>query len=512
MSSSEEETCTQKLIGDLETIYSDKDIYSIIGEEHNQKNSLSNQNAFDSEINLITDVGLTFLQNKRTRYSKPSCEPNTDGNAISTAQLYYHNGYKEMIETDPKKIVFTTSIKDKEIKEINKIKRSIKDYLSDAFTKIKELKKFMAKSWKEIFQTYKISFNYSNSMKLMKMTPSDFVENLFSGNCKNNRKEIITPMNIDEAKIIEKGLREIFTKEKYKDIHIIDGLDEFINIKADNLNMPEEQNICIEISEDKSEKNASKDLNIEIKIDNRIGTIFKTVKSKTNQRQIKEFNKVSGKNQLPEKISDYLDNITNKSSDLLFMENSFKDNLLYFIKGSEKKENEENEENKENKELIKAIINAVEEEKNEKAIKILEMKTFEFIERIMSCEKEKKECLKEDEEREINFIKNKKCKNLYHDLETKLPPSDLIKIEKCVKKGDKRIEDAEGFRKEVNKLKGYENFTLELTEKEKEKVEERKMILENLAENPMIYLYLIAPRKSTPKTKKPKKQNKKAKK
>ena len=47
---------------------------------------------------------------------------------------------------------------------------------------------------------------------------------------------------------------------------------------------------------------------------------------------------------------------------------------------------------------------------------------------------------------------------------------------------------------------------------EKEKIEGRKMILGNLVENPMIYLYLIAQRKSTPKTKKPKKQNKKAKK
>ena len=492
MSSIEEETCTQKLFGDLNPDF--PELLNKIGGGHIQENFPSNPNDFDSEDNSISNCYSSFSCNERNRDMKPIPlpEPETYGTKIHTAHIYYHNGYKEMIETEPKKIVFKTSIKDK---EINKIKKSIKDYLSDAFTKIKELKEFMKKSWKEIFQTYKISFNYSSSIKLMKMSPSDFVENLFSDN-QNNRKEIITPMNIDEAKIIEKGLREIFTKEKYKDNPIIYELDEFNNINVDNLNTPEEQSICIEIDEDKSEKNVSKDLNIEIDIDNRIDTIFKTLKSKINQRQITEFNNVSGKNKLPEKISDYLDNITNKSLDLLFMENSFKDNLLYFMEKPKNKENKENKENKVNKESIKAIINAVEEEKNEKAIKILEMKTFEFIKRMISCEKEKKE----DEEREINYIKNKKCKILYLYLE-KNHPSYLVKIEKYVKKGNKTILDAEEFRKEANKLPGYENFTLELTEREKEKIEGRKMILGNLVENPMIYLYLKAPRKITSKAK-----------
>ena len=491
MSSSEEETCTQKLFCDLNPKF--PELLKKIGGGHIQENFPSNPNDFDSEDNSISNCHSSFSCNERNRDMEPIPLPETYGTKIYTAHIYYHNGYKEMIETEPKKIVFKTSIKDK---EINKIKKSIKDYLSDAFTKIKELREFMKKSWKEIFQTYKISFNYSSSMKLMKMSPSDFVENLFSDN-QNNRKEII----IDEAKIIEKGLREIFTKEKYKDNPIIYELDEFNNINVDNLNTPEGQSICIEIDEDKSEKNVSRDLNIEIDIDNRIDTIFKTLKSKINQRQITEFNNVSGKNKLPEKISDYLDNITNKSLDLLFLENSFKDNLLYFMEKPKNKENKENKEKKVNKESIKAIINAVEEEKNEKAIKILQMKTFEFIKRMISCEKEKKE----DEEREINYIKNKKCKNVYLQLEKKFHPSYLVKIEKYVKKGNKTILDAEEFRKEANKLKGYENFTLELTEREKEKIEERKLILENLAENPMIYLYLIEQRKTISRTKNTKK-------
>ena len=224
----------------------------------------------------------------------------------------------------------------------------------------------MNKSWKEIFQIYKISFIYSNSMKLMKMTLSDFVENIYK-----HRKVIITSKNIEEAKMIEEGLREIFTKEKYKKIHIIDEFNYCNNINSDNLINPEEQSICIEINE-----NDSKYFNIEINIVNRIDTIFKTFKSMINQRQLIEFNKISGNNKLPDHIPNYLDNITNKELDLQFMENSFRDNLSHFVKESKEKE------------LIKEAINAVEKEKNEKAIKILEMKTFEFIKRIINCEKE----------------------------------------------------------------------------------------------------------------------------
>ena len=480
----EKETYTQTLFRNSEQNFSEKYIYKIIGEENIQNNSNSYQNAFDPEYNSFTESDSLFCCNKRNRCGGHIYEPETEEKKASTTFIYCKKGNNKKIETEQKiekkaNYVFETNkINDK---GNNKVK--IKVYLLDAYHKIKELGILMNKSWKEIFQIYKISFIYSNSMKLMKMTLSDFVENIYK-----HRKVIITSKNIEEAKMIEEGLREIFTKEKYKKIHIIDEFNYCNNINSDNLINPEEQSICIEINE-----NDSKYFNIEINIVNRIDTIFKTLKSMINQRQLIEFNKISGNNKLPEKIPDYLDNITNKSLDLLFMENSFKDNLLHFMKESKEKD------------LIKEVINAVEKEKNEKAIKILEMKTFEFIKRIISYEKEKKEFLKEDEEREINFIKNKKCKILYLDLETKFHPSYLIKIEKYVKKGNKTILDAEEFRKEANKLPGYENFTLELTEREKEKIEERKLILENLAENPMIYLYLIEQRKTISRTKNTKK-------
>ena len=58
--------------------------------------------------------------------------------------------------------------------------------------------------------------------------------------------------------------------------------------------------------------------------------------------------------------------------------------------------------------------------------------------------------------------------------------------------------------KEINKIKGYEKLNLHLTGREIEKINERILILENLAENPLLYLNLINPREPRNKGKKKK--------
>ena len=100
---------------------------------------------------------------------------------------------------------------------------------------------------------------------------------------------------------------------------------------------------------------------------------------------------------------------------------------------------------------------------------------------------------------EIKKIENNKCRKIA-DLLNETNNTEALKIlNKFIKKNNNDkyifIKDANEFKKAANKIKGYENFSLDLTEKEKEKIEKRILILENLAENPMLYLNLIKQRK-----------------
>ena len=229
---------------------------------------------------------------------------------------------------------------------------------------------------------------------------------------------------------------------------------------------------------------------IEYAPDNRPDNLFEIVKSFTNESFIIDFNKqVSKNNRLPTKIPNYLINIKGKSKNNSFWNLSFRDNFLYFINDGEEKER------------IESIIRKLykQKDKNKKAIELLEKSPLEYIKEKFSCEEEKKAFLDEDKEMKIKEIKNKKCKTIYQALkESQI--SDIKNLEKLIIKNNQkdeylRIKDPDEFIKEVNKIEGYEDLNLELTKEENAKINERLEILEELANDPILYLASIKERK-----------------
>ena len=138
-------------------------------------------------------------------------------------------------------------------------------------------------------------------------------------------------------------------------------------------------------------------------------------------------------------------------------------------------------------------------EQNKEAIELLEKPFLKFIDEVLNKEELRNKLFNDDRKMEIKKIENKKCRKIV-DLLNETNNTEALKIlNKFIKKNNNgkyiNIKDANEFQKAANKIKGYENFSLDLTEKEEVKIEKRILILENLAENPMLYLNLIKQRK-----------------
>ena len=104
----------------------------------------------------------------------------------------------------------------------------------------------------------------------------------------------------------------------------------------------------------------------------------------------------------------------------------------------------------------------------------------------------------------VKEVENNKCRKIVASLQENNNKEALVILDKYIKKNKNNyinIKDANEFKNAANKIKGYENFCLDLSEKEKEKINERILILENLAENPMLYLDMVKQRKPRSKKK-----------
>ena len=385
---------------------------------------------------------------------------------------------------------------EKEVKEI------IKCFLL-AFTTIKDLNKFLNTSWRDILSKYDSSLIYTLSDELLETCPKDYIEEIL--NEEKAQKELI-PINLQELKnIIElkmKGNRKIKNSKAsllsdFNDIHL--EIRSFYSWDF-NTNFESNKNNVIKLDEVKETKNESTKT-IETNIENRIDNLFDRFKSMINKSFIDMFNtKVKEENKLPEEINNYLIKIRGKEDNIKFLENNFRDNFTFFGKNSAQYQ------------IILETIGRIyqNQAQNAEAVELLEKPTQNFIHEIMRNEEMRRKFFDEDKEMKIKEVKNDKCKIIAHKIKDQEDLKGYIKINKS--KNEKNyivIKDVEKFIKRINKIKGYENYDLGFTNNENEKIDERTLILENIADNPMLYLKLIKGRLPRNEVKKGKKIEKK---
>ena len=102
--------------------------------------------------------------------------------------------------------------------------------------------------------------------------------------------------------------------------------------------------------------------------------------------------------------------------------------------------------------------------------------------------------LAKDKENQIEKYKNNKCRiklfELFQskDIESLILLMDQIYIDKKKKGNYIKIKNFEAFQKNINNLRGYDNFSLDLSEKEKNNINERIEKLDKIASDPIKYL------------------------
>jgi len=363
----------------------------------------------------------------------------------------------------------------KELKEIKKI-------FSEGFTYIKDYNKFLNTLWRNIPAIYKLHFNSEIKNKFFGTCPKDYIEEILNEKKSQKDKELF-PICPQELKYIFDNIRSNNISSFSEDL--------IINIESNRNN-----EISLDEIKEFQDENTIK---IETEIINRIDNLFDRLKTMVNNFFIDIFNtKVEKENRLPNEINNYITTIKGKEDNIKFLENNFKDNIAYFGKDSAQYHD------------IQTIIERIYQNKtqNEEAIDLLEMPMQIFINEIMGNEDLRQKFFDEDREMKIKEVKNDKCRIIANSLKDKKSLKGQIKLN-----GEKNyiaIKDANEFIIRINKIKGYENYGLCFTNSENEKIEERTLILENLGDNPMLYLKLIngrSPRNSEKKEKKSGKKN-----
>ena len=363
----------------------------------------------------------------------------------------------------------------KELKEIKKI-------FSEGFTYIKDYNKFLNTLWRNIPAIYKLHFNSEIQNKFFGTCLKDYIEEILNEKKSQKDKELF-PISPQELKYIFDNIRFNNTSSFPVDL---------------NINVERNRNNEISLDEIKEFQDENT-IKTETKIENRIDNLFDRLKTMINKYFIDYFNtKVEKEDKLPNEINNYIIKIKSKEDNIKFLENNFKDNIAFFGKGSAQYHD------------IQATIERIYQNntQNEEAIDLLEMPMQIFINEIMGNEDIRQKFFDEDREMKIKEVKNGKCRIIANSLKDKKSLKGQIKLNG--KKNYIAIKDANEFIIRINKIKGYENYGLCFTNSENEKIEERTLILENLGDNPMLYLKLIkgrAPRNSEKKEKKSGKKN-----
>ena len=394
---------------------------------------------------------------------------------------------------------------EKEVKEI------IKCFLT-AFVIFKDFNQFLNTPWATILVIFHTFLFSKIPTKLLETCPKDYIEEILNEEKPPKEKELI-PISLQDLKnILESEMKENKKdKKNYKTFQLL----EFSHIPHDNSSFnSEDYKINVEcnrnnrfnldnrfnFADNKETKNET-NITIETNIENRIDNLFDRFKSMIQKYFIDMLNtKVKKENKLPEEINNYLVKIRGKEDNIKFLENNFIDNFTFFGKDSAQYQS------------ILEIIERIyqNQAQNEEAIELLEKPTQNFISEIMSNKEMRQKFFEEDREMKIKEVKNDKCKIIAQKIKDQEILKGYIKINKSKNENNYIvIKDVEKFIKRVKKIKGYENYDLDFTSNENEKIDERTLILENIADNPMLYLKLIKGRLPRNKVKKGKKIGKK---
>ena len=358
----------------------------------------------------------------------------------------------------------------KELKDIKKI-------FSEGFTYIKDYNKFLNTLWRNIPAIYKLNFNSEIQNKFFGTCPKDYIEEILKEEKSQKDKELF-PISPEKLKYIFDNNR--FNNSSY--------FSEDLNI---NVESNRNKEISLDEIKEFQDENTKK---IETEIINRIDNLFDRLKTMINTYFIDIFNsKVEKENKLPTEINNYIIKIKGKEDNIKFLENNFKDNITFFGKDSAQYHD------------IQTTIERIYKNQiqNKEAIELLEIPVEIFLNEIMGNEDLRQKFFDEDREMKIKEVKNDKCRIIANSLKDKKGLKGQIKLNG--KKNYIVIKDVNEFIIRINKIKGYENYGLCFTNSENEKIEERTLILENLGDNPMLYLKLIegrAPRNSEKKEKK----------
>ena len=211
----------------------------------------------------------------------------------------------------------------------------------------------------------------------------------------------------------------------------------------------------------------------EIQKANRSDNLFNIVKTKITHSFADDFNEKNANYKLPKmfnlKKQDKMTKIDikiNKQINLDF----FNDNFEKYVE--------------ESKTLIK---NKNKEKENltesDEAIELIKKRKIDFLKEKL---KEKGKSLFDDEKEQIKKYQNSKCKNVADKFYQTKNFQGLLSLINLAIIDDRlylRIKDAKEFEKVIKKLAGYDNFSLELTEKEKRGIEERIKKLVKIAED-----------------------------
>jgi hypothetical protein len=222
----------------------------------------------------------------------------------------------------------------------------------------------------------------------------------------------------------------------------------------------------------------------EIQKANRSDNLFNIVKTKIIYSFVDDFNEKNANYKLPKmfnlKKQDKMTKIDikiNKQINLDFLNDNFEKYV------------------EESKNLIKNKNNEKENlTESDEAIELVKKRKIDFLKEKL---KEKGKSLFDDEKEQIKKYQNSKCKNVADKFYQTKNFQGLLSLINLAIIDDRlylRIKDAKEFEKVIKKLAGYDNFSLELTEKEKRGIEERIKKLVKIAEDPKGYLDNIVAR------------------
>ena len=222
----------------------------------------------------------------------------------------------------------------------------------------------------------------------------------------------------------------------------------------------------------------------EIQKANRSDNLFNIVKTKIIYSFVDDFNEKNANYKLPKmfnlKKQDKMTKIDikiNKQINLDFLNDNFEKYV------------------EESKNLIKNKNNEKENlTESDEAIELIKKRKIDFLKEKL---KEKGKSLFDDEKEQIKKYQNSKCKNVADKFYQTKNFQGLLSLINLAIIDDRlylRIKDAKEFEKVIKKLAGYDNFSLELTEKEKQGIENRIKKLVEIAEDPKGYLDNIVAR------------------